>query len=498
MKSHLENLPGGKPSQSRVYEAKCILCQKVNKYLKGTKTREELVKCTTLEADEQLRNAAMRKMDKDLLSILSRDIVAAEGHYHRTCYCVYTKEEHSSVHNKSTISDAEIEYSMIEEKAYTVLFEFIRDKLFSNPDVLTMTDLTTRLMTCMTSQGCQEIKVSTKKHIRRKLEAEFGESLHIIHDSKGKLVVYPDNLLRDKLVLDNLMLKSELKAAKSSEKDRLSVLTKAALQMRDDIREQHVNDEWPPQPSELTPGSAHIPASVTYFLHTIITGQQVESNRSIRVERQINSFGQDIVYAVTCGKQRPPKHVLLPLVIKSLTGNVELIQILNCLGHCVSYSMIEQIETALCLQKLGSDQNVTLPSNIYPHVFTTLVWDNIDRLEETLSGGGTSHRVNGIAIQPEFIGPRLEVPKPKVMKSKKRSISTEELPLPEYNAGERVGPPTITTMDPDTAAAMDTAKTKNQVWVVCPLSVTYTTRIFLAGLASTFRLETVSPLAQIL
>ena len=30
-----------------------------------------------------------------------------------------------------------------------------------------------------------------------------------------------------------------------------------------------------------------------------------------------------------------------------------------------------------------------------------LVYDNIDRREETISGGNTSHKVNGIIIQPK-------------------------------------------------------------------------------------------------
>ena len=42
---------------------------------------------------------------------------------------------------------------------------------------------------------------------------------------------------------------------------------------------------------------------------------------------------------------------------------------------------------------------VPLPDNIKPHISTSLAWDNIDRLEETLSGGGKSYRVNGIEIQ---------------------------------------------------------------------------------------------------
>ena len=86
--------------------------------------------------------------------------------------------------------------------------------------------------------------------------------------------------------------------------------------------------------------------------------------------------------------------------VKTLTENVELIQLLNRLGHGVSYSQLEQNDTALCLQKLAADLNQTLilPGTIQPNVFPNLAWDSIDRLEETLTGEGTTHHVNGIAI----------------------------------------------------------------------------------------------------
>ena len=59
-----------------------------------------------------------------------------------------------------------------------------------------------------------------------------------------------------------------------------------------------------------------------------------------------------------------------------------------------------------CLQKMAltPDNEVPLPENIQAYVNTTLVWDNSDRLEETLSVAGTSHRVNGIAIQARHFG----------------------------------------------------------------------------------------------
>jgi len=44
------------------------------------------------------------------------------------------------------------------------------------------------------------------------------------------------------------------------------------------------------------------------------------------------------------------------------------------------------------------NQKVVLPGTIQPNVFPNLAWDNIDRLEETLTEEETTYRVNGIAV----------------------------------------------------------------------------------------------------
>lgn len=109
------------------------------------------------------------------------------------------------------------------------------------------------------------------------------------------------------------------------------------------------------------------------FLYYLLTGSNDPDHTSQRVQRLVQSFGHDIVYAVTCGKTQPSKHIILPFSVKSLTGNVELINILNRLGHSVSYSQMQEIDTALCLQKLSSSGSDTvLPAYIHPHIFTTL------------------------------------------------------------------------------------------------------------------------------
>ncbi len=110
---------------------------------------------------------------------------------------------------------------------------------------------------------------------------------------------------------------------------------------------------------------------------------------------------------------------------------------------------------------------------------------HIDRLEETLSGSGTSHRVNGIAIQPAFIGPMLPPAKTTIPKTKRRSISHDELPLPHYNAGERMGPPSVQTGTVDTTSVVGTATDTNRIWMICRLS----NQALPAGQGSTYSQE---------
>ena len=137
----------------------------------------------------------------------------------------------------------------------------------------------------------------------------------------------------------------------------------------------------------------------------------------------------------------------------------------------VSYTKVEEIDTALCLQKLERSQTgVALPSNIYQGVFTTLAWDNIDRLEETTSGEGTSHRVNGIAVQPRIIGPMPQGEAKIIKKSKKRSISPPPAALPMYNIGRRVGPAVTVTLDMDADKQVQDARVKNMIWLLTRLS----------------------------
>lgn len=72
--------------------------------------------------------------------------------------------------------------------------------------------------------------------------------------------------------------------------------------------------------------------------------------------------------------------------------------LLNKLGHCASWDTVLSLDTSLAQLTLmeGSDK---VPKGFSKRAPTTLVWDNIDFGEETLSGRGTTHHTNGIMLQ---------------------------------------------------------------------------------------------------
>ena len=142
----------------------------------------------------------------------------------------------------------------------------------------------------------------------------------------------------------------------------------------------------------------------------------------------------------------------------------------NRCGHGIAYSQIEEINTTLCLQKMAMTPNfeIALPENIQLYINTTLAWDNIDRLEETLSGVGTSKRVNGIAVQARHFGPNLPPP-PGIeqTRTRKRSIDPAvSFVVPPYNAGERCDPRVRAFVEVEAKEIWAESRKKNVLWIL--------------------------------
>ena len=76
--------------------------------MKNPKSREKLIQAVQLRADTTLRNCVILKNDARKLTITSRDIVAAEAHYHASCYKSYTNIK---TKERDYVGDKEVENS---------------------------------------------------------------------------------------------------------------------------------------------------------------------------------------------------------------------------------------------------------------------------------------------------------------------------------------------------------------------------------------------------
>ena len=321
-------------TQSRVFERICVFCEKA-KYLKGTKTREALIQCVDLRADSTIRRAAVGKNDPRILAIVTRELVAAEACYHKSCYRDYTRNIQGAVSNGDKKEEDECpEYTNAESQAYENLFTYIETRLLQKPRIVRMVELYTLFTSFLKSQAVTEIKESMRTHFRRKLEGEFRDTLDFEYLSGNKRVfVIPRSLSR--LDLAKQVMES-CDCSTSSTISSTEEIWKTALHLRETIQSQEKKASWPPQPCELTENAVTIPDDLKEFLFTLLTGNTGFpglQSCSEKVSRLITSFGQDLVFGASGGRQKPPKHILLPYAIKSLTNNVELIHILNRCGH---------------------------------------------------------------------------------------------------------------------------------------------------------------------
>ena len=167
----------------------------------------------------------------------------------------------------------------------------------------------------------------------------------------NRVFIIPDNLLQNHLARD--LIGQQLTQCKEKG-SRTEEIRRVALELRKAIQSTGSEEmSWPPKASELNEDAIRIPEDVKLFLVTLLTGSSSYKPNDPcqeKDQRLVNSFGQDWIFAVTNGRQKPPKDILLPYAVKTLTNNVDVMRFLNRCGHGIAYSQIEEMNTALCLQ----------------------------------------------------------------------------------------------------------------------------------------------------
>ena len=125
-----------------------------------------------------------------------------------------------------------------------------------------MVDITSKLVSTMSSAGINEVSDSTKKNLRRKLEMEFGDSLTFFTESRH-VYIMPDNKY---WLLSTYDCHPSWKPLKKA--------TKTTPLSKQPCHCERKLNPWPPKPGELTPDYVHIPPSLQKCLHVLLGGRE--------------------------------------------------------------------------------------------------------------------------------------------------------------------------------------------------------------------------------
>ena len=119
----------------------------------------------------------------------------------------------------------------------------------------------------------------------------------------------------------------------------------------------------------------------------------------------MESYAQDLVHGVTRGEMITAKHYLLALGLHNISCQKNVVDIINKLGHCISYSLTCDIETAQAEIALEKSKQTTLlpvkPNTTHQIVLTYFWVDNFDMNIERQCGGGALNTTHLIAFQEE-------------------------------------------------------------------------------------------------
>ena len=136
------------------------------------------------------------------------------------------------------------------------------------------------------------------------------------------------------------------------------------------------------------------------FLCLVFSGNEPEVVQEEKTKCFVYSVDQDICRAVSLGKWKLAKHILICTTIRHLYRSKQLTTILNNLCHCVSYSFGIELQTAIAKALEGTSTYLTPPivNGDSNEVFHS-EWDILNKILTNVTGSSIVNSAAGIMLQ---------------------------------------------------------------------------------------------------
>lgn len=393
---------------------KCMFCQKTYK-----NRVKKLFQVCTLNGQNNIISAVQKRNDKTLkmhIDNVHGDLIAIDAKYHKQCRDTYIKES-DDVSNKD---------DNINDKCFMDLVDVIDEGLMYEKKTYEMSNLLQMYTTLI--QKVQPDSSVTMRSLKNKLIKHYGEDNIVFQDqydpSLSQLVysrkISLKNVINtvarhnDTMIMDD---GNDYEVDSTDSKhipDASTTLFHASQIIRESVKKCKgiVVNPLDTEDISLDQAKSLVPTPVFNLLKWIIDGcdskdggnissDQKEAPSSSQSERQILSIGQDLIFAVSKGTVKTPKHVGYSMTVKHKTNSRQLVTLAHHAGHGISYNDVVRIEKALeDRNKERSGNGIYVPGNIIPGAgFIHGAADNIDFNEETLDGRKTTHATSMVLYQ---------------------------------------------------------------------------------------------------
>ncbi|CAG9822077.1 unnamed protein product [Phaedon cochleariae] len=297
------------------------------------------------------------------------------------------------------------------ENAYGTFREFLVNNVVQKGKSFFYSFLKDVYLQCLEEEGdkcCKDIpNAFSVEKLKDKILADKQLKDHVKFIHRGQnLVLLPKSANLENFNFDELV--------------RQDVIARAAFLIRREILDMEKKELPDPLTADaLIEGECSLPDNLSNFYKYLLSGGNSRRKKSDSFKRKTESLAQDVIDDVTNGGVKPSKHITLGMAVKSLTSSKIVVDILNSLGHCCSYTTLLGFETEITYTCVQSNRICPNDISTVPNLNTGLAYNNFDKFVETIEGRDTLHDTVGIIFQdidiltnPEGLLPSQEIPTP--------------------------------------------------------------------------------------
>ncbi|XP_015189552.1 PREDICTED: uncharacterized protein LOC107073427 isoform X2 [Polistes dominula] len=359
----------------------CIFCDKNRKIRKYRVVKKHA--CVIEKLRNDIFTIVNACMDNEMERKLEATPVNSTVYYHNRCKKLYLSKAIQPTTPKSSMEKRK----QFHRLAYADICDLVEKRIIKNKECCLLqliTDFYNEILEKFYVQEfkCYNVKY-TSQHLLEKLTATFGKKIQVIIMKKKRLIAPTDGCVITDETFSNLYDTEIISRAALTLRKKILLLKKRTLSC--DLKV-----------TDIIEGECEIPKDLTDFMRHLLCGIDSRSRKSYANLRKVDSFSQDLIYAIHHGKIKTSKHMTLGITLKSITSSRKVLDLLNKYGHCCSYKIIKKLETEVtattCSVSNISPENAILA----PKRCTGVAYDNYDRFVETSSGQDTLHDTVGI------------------------------------------------------------------------------------------------------